>query len=1282
MPQTSPAALPALEVLALIEGWHLRGLIDAPTYALLRAEVGRAEAPEGPGTLDPVVPAEPVASPEPVAVQLLAAAEPSAKLVAEEGPSAEPVGPPAEPPSATPEAIADPIEPPTDAPIDGAMLGKIEGRDLHVLSSEAVLWFTGVVLVLAGSLYFTRTNWSAWSDTTRALVSAMGLSLYGLGFAGLGRLVAARLANDDSAFRERPARILSSVAIALLPITGLALAHFATEGTKSAGSISIALLAGVIAFLGATIAAKRVEPGLGVALPIASAATLFSIGLSPGAEGLGAVALTAAPGLLVSALALRSMAPAEGPKRLGTAALVYLYGATMAAAVFAAGPDRRSQVFAVCLALFGFVAMAANLAIIRFFAVGAAILAVPLALNGSVVPVSNRVAVLFTALLSTATLLRVARQSQSRLAAVFAATFGLLAYDFSPAPFNALIELLLGAAKQAFGYTNAPLPVAYFALTFFPYLIAIALIVWRLRQIEDARVAKLVVALRVWLLVASVAIAALSLSSSDPRPAMLSLPLYAVGYAIFARRPGREWLLHLSAASLGLALFRGLAPLGASAIGLAALALVWPYVTPRLTAESRPQWSASIGIAIAAAIAALGSASSLDGVALFVVGVVMVLASFATNRAFLGALGVAALSVAPSQHAGHFDFDRFFDPLWLAWTVAAATFVFLRRSWSIVLAEALVALNILFGVQAARSLDLDGHSIAYVFAALALFDFGLARLFVGWSSKERPWKISPSPRVPSMLAFLILFGLSIAGVFERTPAGVWLIAAFAAALLASSVQQSFRKRVAAVIEASLAFEAAIALTESGPIGLAVVALLLSIVSVSEDARRRTHRVMAAIGFVAAVYSVRDPLAGFELTLVLTLAAAALVVGALRKPTELRAVAAAIASVCALGSAALAIPPQLGLPGGVEGQLPVVAAALLLSSFAIERIAAITRRRGFTDIASSLVAIARVELGVVFALCVFDSVTKSSTGLVHGLLYLDFVALLIAAVRAAGRTRQARYAFLAEAVLAAAWAKARSKGLFAGSENADAIFMLFGALAATGLHTFVRRTGGNRAFEVAAKWSALSLPPLALLISSPEATFGDAGLALSGAIIYLLAGAVGTSRLAGPLAALMLNIAVGMTWLRTGISTPQAHAIPLAASILVLVHVYRDVLSAKASAWIRLVALGGAYVSGFATLLVFDSPVEALVMASACVAGVALGALFRIKSYLFLGAGFLVADLGTNLVRFGLSGHVATTIVLTGLGLVLLASMVTWSLNRVALTERIHAFRAELAVWST
>jgi hypothetical protein len=106
------------------------------------------------------------------------------------------------------------------------------------------------------------------------------------------------------------------------------------------------------------------------------------------------------------------------------------------------------------------------------------------------------------------------------------------------------------------------------------------------------------------------------------------------------------------------------------------------------------------------------------------------------------------------------------------------------------------------------------------------------------------------------------------------------------------------------------------------------------------------------------------------------------------------------------------------------------------------------------------------------------------------------------------------------------------------------------------------------------------------------------------------------------------------------------------------------------------------VSGFATLLVFDSPVEALVMASACVTGVALGALFRIKSYLFLGAGFLVADLGINLVRFGLSGHVATTVVLTGLGLVLLASMVTWSLNRVALTERIHAFRAELAVWST
>lgn len=66
----------------------------------------------------------------------------------------------------------------------------------------------------------------------------------------------------------------------------------------------------------------------------------------------------------------------------------------------------------------------------------------------------------------------------------------------------------------------------------------------------------------------------------------------------------------------------------------------------------------------------------------------------------------------------------------------------------------------------------------------------------------------------------------------------------------------------------------------------------------------------------------------------------------------------------------------------------------------------------------------------------------------------------------------------------------------------------------------------------------------------------------------------------------------------------------------------------------------------------------------------------------MGAGFLVVDLATNIARFGLSGQVAATAVLSGMGLLVLCAMVAWTLSRREIEEAARRVFGELATWDT
>ncbi|MFL5242367.1 MAG: hypothetical protein ACJ8FY_09690 [Gemmataceae bacterium] len=127
---------------------------------------------------------------------------------------------------------------------------------------------------------------------------------------------------------------------------------------------------------------------------------------------------------------------------------------------------------------------------------------------------------------------------------------------------------------------------------------------------------------------------------------------------------------------------------------------------------------------------------------------------------------------------------------------------------------------------------------------------------------------------------------------------------------------------------------------------------------------------------------------------------------------------------------------------------------------------------------------------------------------------------------------------------------------------------------------------------------------------------------------------------GLFAALAANIGLWIIWETHGIAIlahPQLWLIPLALIILVSEIINREHLSNELSTGLRYLGLGLLYVSSTADMFITglgESVFLPLVLAVLSVMGVLAGILFRVRSYLYLGVGFLV------LVIFSMIWHAA------------------------------------------
>ncbi|MEQ8984108.1 MAG: hypothetical protein RL846_39545 [Deltaproteobacteria bacterium] len=299
-----------------------------------------------------------------------------------------------------------------------------------------------------------------------------------------------------------------------------------------------------------------------------------------------------------------------------------------------------------------------------------------------------------------------------------------------------------------------------------------------------------------------------------------------------------------------------------------------------------------------------------------------------------------------------------------------------------------------------------------------------------------------------------------------------------------------------------------------------------------------------------------------------------------------------------------------------------------------------------------------------------------------LLNLAVVSVGLATfARAAQRRGRGVDALLVQATLFVAWCLLRRQFAFlAGVAHADAYAMLAAAFAYTGVHALVQRGALAPAYARSARLFSMLLPVGAALFFEPDVSWRTCAMMTGASLAYAFAARIGVARIAAPLATILLNAATVVAWVKAGVQDPQLYALPIGASCLFLAHLYREELSDSAVATIRVIALFGVYLSSFVSVLTFDAPSHSLVMAVLAVLGALAGVTLRVRSYLLLGAGFLVVDLGTSVVRFGLSGQTAATLVLTCLGLSLLGGLVVWSLNRRRIVDWCTAFGIEVRQW--
>ncbi len=943
-----------------------------------------------------------------------------------------------------------------------------------------------------------------------------------------------------------------------------------------------------------------------------------------------------------------------------------------------------------------------------------------------------RIAVMGSATIATWVFARAAWLHGRRIMTWIAAGAGLFAYFFLPSPFLGLMRLVESWAAGALGYADQPLPVAYYGLVFAPYLgllAALAVAAFRRRRPDLGRDLS-----GFCLVVGAVAAALGATSTADLRPILFTWPLYAAGAMGLARLLRRDYPAHaaqmlLVASALALGIYFEDARLTLLALSLHAAAAL-------LVAWRRPLAPAFSGVALAATAALALGAMLFPLWAPLYAALLLVAAAWLARGvllAFIATLGVAAavaslvetilpgsttpvlaavacialavtvfrrdvpkaravraasLAVATCGLAGSLLQSQPGLPQASWWGFAAAAGAVLYAAVAIgvyhaekpgragtvmtVLAIAAVA-ALAFLIEAVVPLGFEDRMWIH-FAALAAASLawsGAARFggasWLGQHARGIAFSLALLSAIPPAVAVLLM-GCGIPAGDPR-----WAVVA---ALLSLAALHDGRRRTDGFHLSVLLVVALPALVwgvcglggPSAPLALVALALGLA------DARRRKLFGRApGLGWPVAVAGVAVVLSRgrFDrLELCGSMLALALILGAAWTARRTRRLATWTA---ASALAALQLAILWTAIATSTGRYPAESVFALLGAGMLGGAVVLSGFRSFAGVGRAAVLLAMVEGAASIVLTASPGTPEPIALVALGTLALGVVSL----VRIGLVEEQVWMLYVAGLAAPISWTLMRWQLVTGSGAGLDVAVLLVAAHAAFWLGRTAPESVATRPLAAFARlWPVLLVPLLVRL--------GSAGATVSAALAAVHFGAMSEvapdKHLRVP-AALFANGAVTIAFAGAGVGDPLAYGIPVALSLLFLVHTYSDELGTSGRNGLRTLVLLCIYGLAVGTALSRLDPVRSLLLVPLiCVAGAVAGAMLRVRVYLTLGVAFLAGDLLLNLVRYGLMSRPLGALFLTALGLCLVAAMVAFSLERERILRRYSLILGELKTW--
>jgi hypothetical protein len=253
----------------------------------------------------------------------------------------------------------------------------------------------------------------------------------------------------------------------------------------------------------------------------------------------------------------------------------------------------------------------------------------------------------------------------------------------------------------------------------------------------------------------------------------------------------------------------------------------------------------------------------------------------------------------------------------------------------------------------------------------------------------------------------------------------------------------------------------------------------------------------------------------------------------------------------------------------------------------------------------------------------------------------------------------------------------------GTRHMDAWVLLIIGFASTGLRMIWQKLGGELLQRVMFRTS-FALPVLVWILNTTMGTPMPPGIWIMSGLYYGVVAYQYEKKWLFVPALLFGNIEVFSVLSSIAhadpFKQPQWYALSFGASLFAFIGIYHKDLAPKTRTTLRNIGTFVIYLSSMYQVLFLNNIFDIIVLAVLAIAGVFAGIMFHIRSYLYLGALFLVLNIVVNLFRIGIQDRVIGMVFLFVTGLLLLVSAVYFNLKRDELLKTYTEWREKVSEW--